>query len=680
MKKFWLFFGFCLSILSYFSANGQPTPNYAGPDKVVCSGECVEIGRNENSDCKYFWTPDHGFMNQSDRNIPNPTVCPTQTTTYTITVVDDENTYTDQVTVSVGSVDLRLFKPEVLAGNTTTMIPQGDEENIGGMTFVNLDNDDNDDEYDNNDGNVTGGDDELMKLIVRTTPPNNLHMQTVRINAISGGQNIRLWRNNRKSNGEYILGNNLNLPPHSSGNRNQTILWVEGIAPHNNQRETVLELEVVSNDVVCETDRVAITVVGVQEISWQGIGNGYAPNSNPQHTNNELDHNDPNLPATAAPTLSYRVFPGARATNPASWNTPNDIVELLVNLSVAPIEDISLHLKAFDVDDPFVENVLPGAGVLLDPNDGGIGGTYSGGADIHYTPENDNRGEIIAGDPSTKAGLIMDITNNSIQNVDNIATITIPSGTENAMLHFKVSHHPGDNYRVAANADLNFVENLRNTDENHGIDIWDMNAAGMIQEPLHYASHILTVWRILHVESESMMDYNWTYTFNADVQQRFSTINNFDGVLGSQVQRLHCGGQINDGSPNLSTGAGNGRFESGQMILGFDINGGNYVPNINSITIGVQGNGVIVGNGTNMIQFSTPQSIVDIFGELTNPNVGQPNIPITVTEIIKNGGQFLLQINGLPAGIPINNFVGEQIRIGGAGALKSILQQELIHL
>jgi hypothetical protein len=114
-----------------------------------------------------------------------------------------------------------------------------------------------------------------MKLVI-TTEPNDIHMQIIKLNAISGGQYVKIWKDNKKSTGQYQLGSNFNLPT-IGNNKNEITFWVEGIAAHNAQRQTVLELEIVSNAVVCETDKVAITIIGVGQIDWRGISNGYAP-------------------------------------------------------------------------------------------------------------------------------------------------------------------------------------------------------------------------------------------------------------------------------------------------------------------------------------------------------------------------------------------------------------------
>ncbi|MGE0636438.1 MAG: PKD domain-containing protein [Bacteroidia bacterium] len=53
----------------------------AGADTAVCAGECVQL--NATGGLTFSWSPATGL---SDANIANPVACPTQTTTYTVTV------------------------------------------------------------------------------------------------------------------------------------------------------------------------------------------------------------------------------------------------------------------------------------------------------------------------------------------------------------------------------------------------------------------------------------------------------------------------------------------------------------------------------------------------------------------------------------------------------------------
>jgi len=79
----------------YYSC--RPTAN-AGPDQTICEGECVDIGSNAAARATYVWTVGSTVVG----NTPLINVCPTVTTTYTLTVTNSWGcSSVDQVTVTV---------------------------------------------------------------------------------------------------------------------------------------------------------------------------------------------------------------------------------------------------------------------------------------------------------------------------------------------------------------------------------------------------------------------------------------------------------------------------------------------------------------------------------------------------------------------------------------------------
>jgi hypothetical protein len=86
-----------LFFLSTHTLHGQ---DYAGPDKNICPGTSTPIGNPGEYGVCYAWSPETGL---SDPHSPNPIASPSTTTTYTITVVGANFSFTanDQVTVTV---------------------------------------------------------------------------------------------------------------------------------------------------------------------------------------------------------------------------------------------------------------------------------------------------------------------------------------------------------------------------------------------------------------------------------------------------------------------------------------------------------------------------------------------------------------------------------------------------
>ena len=81
--------------------------NEAGPDKVICKGGSVQIGGPDNGHC-YVWDTAPGL---TDKNKSDPTVSPTTTTKYKVTVIGQDFSFkrVDEVTVTV--VENNAFPP-----------------------------------------------------------------------------------------------------------------------------------------------------------------------------------------------------------------------------------------------------------------------------------------------------------------------------------------------------------------------------------------------------------------------------------------------------------------------------------------------------------------------------------------------------------------------------------------
>jgi PKD repeat protein len=100
-----------MSLIKKIDVKVNPAPaGNAGDDKVICSGESVEIGTEGKPDYLYFWTPETGLDNP---NSPITLARPAETTTYTLTV-QDKNTgcsFSDSVTVYVNPSVQAYFVP-----------------------------------------------------------------------------------------------------------------------------------------------------------------------------------------------------------------------------------------------------------------------------------------------------------------------------------------------------------------------------------------------------------------------------------------------------------------------------------------------------------------------------------------------------------------------------------------
>lgn len=106
----------------------KPGPNAnAGNPTVICSGACIEIGGPSEFGNTYSWYPTTGLSNG---NISNPIACPTETTPYTLTVV---NSMTGCVAMGTTTVAVtNVPAPPVDAGPDKDICP-GESTILGAL-------------------------------------------------------------------------------------------------------------------------------------------------------------------------------------------------------------------------------------------------------------------------------------------------------------------------------------------------------------------------------------------------------------------------------------------------------------------------------------------------------------------------------------------------------------------
>jgi hypothetical protein len=392
------------------------------------------------------------------------------------------------------AIDLEIYKPKVV-DPSEGMIPDHEELTKGGQTFVNLDTDDKDGHLDDTDGYIPGGDDELVKIKLKIKP-NTLAGGAVVLEATEGAGHVSVWKRNDvfTKNERYNLGTPLSVPNEFTveGDWLVKVMWVNGSAPHTQQLGT--KLKMTYDQAPGVSDEVALTVIGIESIEWQGRGNS--------RNDGSLLDADPNYPAGLVPG-AVRVFPDARVVMGAVEPAPRDKVDVLVTLSV--VEPIKLYFKSFDMDDPTSERA---------PVDAPL---REGGFPADETLAEDNRGFVRHGDFNFLAGLLT--------GQDGSLILEKEFQNKTGTLEFQVTMQPGDNFRIAGYGDRDFVAGLLNHDNslNNGATEAERNTNKQqivfrfyfddpspgfgevaILQPDRYASKTLTVWRFLHVERDSM--------------------------------------------------------------------------------------------------------------------------------------------------------------------------------
>lgn len=471
-------------------------------------------------------------------------------TNYTVRAyaVDYTNCY-DTCTVTVVKVDMEIYRPKVI-DPAESVIPADSEMTTGSVTFVNLDNDDNDSKFDYNgtgthDDVVAGGDDELVKVKLKIQP-NNITQGQVKLLATAGAGNIAVWTNNNKSaSSSYTLGTMLNIPDDLAveGDSLVKTLWVEGVSAQTVQKGTTLKTEYTVGGTTCD-DAAALTVVGVDQILWQGKANSVSDTST-------LDA-DPNWPSGLTPN-AVRVFPDARVVGGSVEADPRDKADVEVTLTVEPPQEIKIYLKSFDMDDP------TSATTPVDDE----------------ASEEDNRGTSPA-----KAGQFIGETNG-------VKELVFPVNVKIMNCDFQVTMQPGDNFRVVANGDKDFLAQLENKDSVQDVganeseknankqricnkDMTGTPAEREIRIAGDYAADTLTVWRFLHVEVDSMTAPPTTGDEKNTVNGNVTAVEG-NGSIAQQVSlsvNLKTGLTPQDNSENLSSTTNNGRFENGWVQIG----------------------------------------------------------------------------------------------------------------
>jgi len=445
-----------------------------------------------------------------------------------------------EITRLVG-VDATMFLPPVIDGHGLTEISEDEEigsgAGFGGVAFVNLDNDDMDAYFDLSDtfgviNTSTGvtGDDELVRLHLRLPS----YMPTgalVRVDVTKGSSDIALWCDGSKAV-PYVVGAPISL----DGDGNGLIgadLWIEGISPHSAPQGTRIRAEYILGSAVLHFDEIDLTVLGVESVKWSARFNGYSTSST---TCNALDA-DTNWPSGLSPQ-GLRVFPGLRSVNGVMDTIPRSCVDLSVCLSAPTPRPVCVFVKAFDIDDPS-DNDGPidddSQATAIDDNFDGSWGFNAGGGSL--TP---------------------------------MRQIQFAAATQTEKATFLLGKQPGDNYRVVASVDSKFLDQLENVDhKGHGHRVVCPVIAGTVAaqevlEPLAYCSVPLTVWRLLHVEADSMQA---GVAATANLVECNAVPSPGHNPTDYPEWRVYVDGDVHDGSPcrDQTSVAPLGRFEGGKF-------------------------------------------------------------------------------------------------------------------
>ena len=227
-------------------------------------------------------------------------------------------------------------------------------------------------------------------------------------------------------------------------------LGMEGLMPGT----TTLTLRLMDNGVELCSDTVRVTVIGL-DVAWEVLVANAPPidepNDHPSHAG---------LPGGA---LGVKYFPGGTVAGDP-WS---HFVRVLVSTD-PPVEGVSVFLKAFDPDDPSANN---------DVVDDNLTGT-------------DNRDD------------------NDLDTMELASTQLMTDANGEAPTTFRVAHQPGDNHRVAATikptTQLLPTLDMLNDDNVPPSNTQNPPTQDQVELFIGNISPLLTVWRKVHVELDSM--------------------------------------------------------------------------------------------------------------------------------------------------------------------------------
>ncbi len=235
-----------------------------------------------------------------------------------------------------------------------------------------------------------------------------------------------------------------------------------------------------------------------------------------------------------------RIFPDRQ--------TPNDITnrkKVLVKATILPARaNERVFFKNFDLDDPSAD-IAP--------------------VDTNANQGNDNRGERDANGNWTSASAgTFNLTGSCNSDQNGISCLTDSNGV--ATIEFLTTMQPGDNFSVAASTSASYLNGITVS----GLDLMDTNSGIISQTPFvpparAKRTEMLTVWRKLHIEADSMG--------NVGVG------NNVQGTVIADGSRINPGNfpiQVTTASPLEIN-----RFENGRVNIGGDF----YKVNVNNANV-----------------------------------------------------------------------------------------------
>ncbi len=407
-------------------------------------------------------------------------------------------------------LDLSIFDLQgaEIGNDETGMIEQ--EASVGSASCVNNDNDDQSGKLDSDEGQtLVPNENDLVKLVI-AKPEGISNTRSVRLTMTNSGTGrVKLWvspnRGREETLTEPVDGQPNSVAKTYTVNQFPKVLWIEGITASQQSQDIKFKLEAV--DFESHPDLVSMTVIGASAVF---LGKGNSVNGDDSLDGNNHPENQEGL----------RMFPGAQTVDGPVFNH----VDVLIKLSAVTPQPITIYVRPFDVDDPSADKAP------LDPNDEGLEGRYlhpvglnpENLTGIRYTLHEDNRG-IARG---FKSGYFLENRDIDVREETDprevhytLAEALFDINEVQQTLAFRVTMQPGDNFKLGVSCSAQFLDDAVNRDDQgHGIDIKNIHT----NQKIPWQSDMLTVWRRLHIEEDSMVGprpLRWEITPNQNTVQ-----------------------------------------------------------------------------------------------------------------------------------------------------------------
>lgn len=300
-----------------------------------------------------------------------------------------------------------------------------------------------------------------------------------------------------------------------TGNITNQPLTIKGVTESSQPDNFVIEATMNGNATVLKSDNFTVPVV--TSIAFERI-----------NTDDVALDNNPGTDGTHTAGEGLRIFPDKNNSG-----DPTDRSILRVKATVAPAgANIKVYFNSYDLDDPSSSATIDTNGAAGNDNNGSAGGSGAGQFTI---PSGVSCTNAVAGSFSK-----VDCTTNA-------------SGVAEA--HFQTTMQPGDNFAVVASVDDVYRNGITLSSSNGSvitnssgqtIGTTQTNVPGMRTE-------MLTVWRRLHIELDSMGNVSGNSTTG--------TIPTAVSVpAGTQTITVNVTSSAQTLQPN--------RFENGRIVIG----------------------------------------------------------------------------------------------------------------